>query len=623
MNIVYALDDGYKLYTAVSIYSLLSNKNKESEYIIHILHHPDLDIHYFDKLQQYFNIHFDFIDMGDTAKDLYVSRHIKTPAYYRLYIAEVLPDLNRCIYLDGDTIILKDLSELYNTDLGDSIIGGVYDFAGGVGKYQCDIVKSYNRTKIYINDGVLVWDLKRYKKYITNKHINPFKEYQKRNPEPICHDMDVINFSLENYIKYVPIKYNFPDNINYLYNERFKSYIVNCIDDETYRLSTIPYSLNEVYIIHLFTKPFNMKTQSIMYEPFYDYFNKYFRILENKNDDYVICCCAKHEVNYILEWVNYHLRLGFDRIYIYNNDDDQKILKTLLNGIDKITLIDYSKKKHFKSSLIRDHYIDGFFKWCAFIDCDEFITLNGYTNIKDYINSFPDDCYAISLNWLCYGSNGNNTFNPIPIQKRMKFCGVPIEWDNPVVKHPQNEFVKTIYKKHYHHKLLNPNAHCFVTDGLYSNDGKKIIKQNVDGMLSPINLNVAYIKHYYIRDFDHFIFNKCKGTRDDEIIGNNYTERIICSIPLENPSLPPELLKLANIQVKNIDKFISKKILCKNQEKLLPLLKKDLNILYCGDLKNNNVFINIANYNKCYYNWVLPELFNNVYKESDFDIIVE
>ena len=29
------------------------------------------------------------------------------------------------------------------------------------------------------------------------------------------------------------------------------------------------------------------------------------------------------------------------------------------------------------------------------------------------------------------------------------------------------------------------------------------------------------------------------------------------------------------------------------------------------------------NYNKCYYSWVLPELFINVYKETDFDLIIE
>lgn len=37
-----------------------------------------------------------------------------------------------------------------------------------------------------------------------------------------------------------------------------------------------------------------------------------------------ICCIAKNEDRYIHEWIAYHLKLGFDKIYIYimsDNDD--------------------------------------------------------------------------------------------------------------------------------------------------------------------------------------------------------------------------------------------------------------------------------------------------------------
>ena len=33
-----------------------------------------------------------------------------------------------------------------------------------------------------------------------------------------------------------------------------------------------------------------------------------------------LVCIAKNEDNYIEEWVNYHLKLGFDKIFIYQND---------------------------------------------------------------------------------------------------------------------------------------------------------------------------------------------------------------------------------------------------------------------------------------------------------------
>lgn len=627
MNIVYALDDGYKLYTAVSIYSLLSNKNKESEYKIHILHHPDLDIRYFDKLQEHFNIKFNFVDMGDTAKDLFIDPHIKTPAYYRLYICKVLPDLDRCIYLDGDTIILKDLTELYNTDLGNNIIGGILDVTIGFGEHMNEAFKNKKRPTNYINSGILLIDLVKLRNPSIDKLI---KEYIKFGDYTLDHDQNIINFTLENQIFILPFKYNM-QNMPYLTSVNPHS--IECVEylskiNNNYNKRKFVLDLIEPVIIHYIVKPLdcrdyrNSNSKIIRSNIWFYQYNNYLMSLNNKTEEYVICSPAKFEKNYILEWVNYHIKLGFDHIYIYNNDDDQNIIKEILKDNKKVTIINYQYKKNFKKELLIDFYTNGYFKWCAFIDCDEFITLNGYSNIKDYINSFPDDCNAISLNWLCYGSNGNNTFKKAPIQKRMEFCGVPINWDNPFVKHPQNEFVKTIYKKYYNNTALNPNAHCMVIGDVYLNNGTKITKQVIN-YVAPMNLDVAYIKHYYVRDFDHFIFNKCKELRDDGLQDRGYDERIICSIPLENPRLPSELLKLANIQVKNTDKFIGKKILCKNIEKLVPLLKKDLNILYCGDLKNNNILINIANYNKCYYSWVLPDLFDNVYKEIDFDLIIE
>ena len=35
----------------------------------------------------------------------------------------------------------------------------------------------------------------------------------------------------------------------------------------------------------------------------------------------VVCAMAKNEHLYIKDWVNHYLRIGFDKIYIYDNDD--------------------------------------------------------------------------------------------------------------------------------------------------------------------------------------------------------------------------------------------------------------------------------------------------------------
>ena len=112
----------------------------------------------------------------------------------------------------------------------------------------------------------------------------------------------------------------------------------------------------------------------------------------------VICAIAKNEAFYINDWIQYHLNLGFDEIYIFDNGN---------NGIIKnATIFDYTKENTGCIQLKAYHWfvknID--YDWCAFIDIDEFITVD--SNIKDYIESFPKNTEVIKLNDVVYGDDG-------------------------------------------------------------------------------------------------------------------------------------------------------------------------------------------------------------------------
>ncbi len=37
---------------------------------------------------------------------------------------------------------------------------------------------------------------------------------------------------------------------------------------------------------------------------------------------YAIAACARWETEYLVEWLLYHRQIGFDRVYLYCNDDD-------------------------------------------------------------------------------------------------------------------------------------------------------------------------------------------------------------------------------------------------------------------------------------------------------------
>ena len=36
-----------------------------------------------------------------------------------------------------------------------------------------------------------------------------------------------------------------------------------------------------------------------------------------------VCAVARNENAYLLEWIDYHLNLGFDKIFLYDNNDPE------------------------------------------------------------------------------------------------------------------------------------------------------------------------------------------------------------------------------------------------------------------------------------------------------------
>ena len=55
----------------------------------------------------------------------------------------------------------------------------------------------------------------------------------------------------------------------------------------------------------------------------------------------VLCAMAKNEHLYINDFVNHYLKLGFDKIYIYDNDEpNQKYIGDFIDNKDKVEIVD-------------------------------------------------------------------------------------------------------------------------------------------------------------------------------------------------------------------------------------------------------------------------------------------
>ena len=80
--------------------------------------------------------------------------------WYRVFLPELLPDLDRLIYLDADVIVRRPLSELWATDLGDNHVAAVTNVF-----QRHEIVRAADLglpgPDAYFNSGVMLMNLER------------------------------------------------------------------------------------------------------------------------------------------------------------------------------------------------------------------------------------------------------------------------------------------------------------------------------------------------------------------------------------------------------------------------------------------------------------------------------
>ena len=126
-------------------------------------HNPDANFYFFTndvtswqyaKLKEFGRvIEYDKELLSDFTKDLCGYKHVSIACFVRLLIPKYLPDLNRAIYLDCDTVCQGSLKDFYNTDFENNYI---------IGCQGIDVSKRQAKElgiDFYINSGVLLFNI--------------------------------------------------------------------------------------------------------------------------------------------------------------------------------------------------------------------------------------------------------------------------------------------------------------------------------------------------------------------------------------------------------------------------------------------------------------------------------
>ena len=171
--IFFAIDENYIPFLAVTLQSLLDNSSKENYYSIKVLY-TNISEENKKKINKYkrINIDIEFVNIAnyvDKIKDqLYTRDYYSNTTYFRLIIPELYPQYDKALYLDSDIVVLSDIADLYNIELGDNLIGATTDEAVTSVKAFQDYVEKVIGVvdfKNYFNAGVLLMNLAELRKF--------------------------------------------------------------------------------------------------------------------------------------------------------------------------------------------------------------------------------------------------------------------------------------------------------------------------------------------------------------------------------------------------------------------------------------------------------------------------
>ena len=171
--IFFAIDDGYIPFLAVAIKSLIENASKEYEYIIKVLH-TNVKENNVRKIKKFEteNVNIEFVNLSYYIKKvqdkLYTRDYYTNTTYFRMFLPELYPQYDKVLYLDSDIVVLGDISQLYNTEIGTNLVAAAPDDIiqyNKVFQEYAEKVVGVVKYQNYFNAGILLMNLDQLRKF--------------------------------------------------------------------------------------------------------------------------------------------------------------------------------------------------------------------------------------------------------------------------------------------------------------------------------------------------------------------------------------------------------------------------------------------------------------------------
>jgi lipopolysaccharide biosynthesis glycosyltransferase len=210
-TVIYAADASFWEHTYVSLYSLLVN-NQDVSFDVRILS-AEPDKRFFDNLACLRNVHsnaeISWLPVDDCLladAPLSIS-YITKATYYRLILARILPeDVQRVLYIDGDTIIRRSLRELFSMDVEDYVLAAAPEYDNISHNQRLGMPEGLP----CFNAGVLLINLAKWRSQHIEERCFEFIRNNASDPSKLKYnDQDALNAVLPRQWKSFGPDYNF------------------------------------------------------------------------------------------------------------------------------------------------------------------------------------------------------------------------------------------------------------------------------------------------------------------------------------------------------------------------------------------------------------------------------
>lgn len=197
-------------YLCIELFSLLEcTKNIKKIYLL--IETEDIsEIPYLKLFQKLYNVEFKLVNINNYIRKRINPNSKNDNTFFTKFSFGklLLPDIiseDKVLYLDSDTLVIDDLSSIWNFNIDEYYTAGVKDW----GIYKRGNISELGIKDKYINSGVVIFNVKK----IKEDKIHDKWFYIVNNYKLIFPDQDALNTACTDKIFYLPDIYNVADDV--------------------------------------------------------------------------------------------------------------------------------------------------------------------------------------------------------------------------------------------------------------------------------------------------------------------------------------------------------------------------------------------------------------------------